>query len=112
MQGIQFLRVTNSGTTAFQGVPAGGSTVWLEGQIGTIQLNQQMFRGATTNTPAGSVPGTKAKITSVAAVNAGTWTNYTAGVQSGATPPGSATFAIDIGLLDNDGYFNVYLSSY
>ena len=101
MIGITLLKVTNTGGSAVGGIPPNQSAVFMEGQVAGIVLNQIPVRTATTNTPAGSVPGVKAKISN-ATVRAATDSVFTA----------SATITIELGTLDNDGYFNVYLSSY
>lgn len=101
MLGIQLLRITNTGGSAVAGIAPNTTAVFMEGQVAGIILNQSEFRAPTATGNSGSVAGPKAKISSAYVNTTGTFSQVNAG----------ATLLIELGILDNDGYFNAHLSS-
>ena len=100
MIGITVLKVTNTGGTTVSGIPSGTSAIFLEGQILSINLNQTDFRQPPSNSQTLSGVGPRARITS-ASIQGTTTTTFTA----------SPTLTLELGILDNDGYNTVHLSS-
>ena len=104
MIGITFFRVSNPTAAPIASgsltVAALSQVIFPEGQIGGITLNTSGFRGATSSGPAGSIAGSKAKIVSANLANV-TW----------VTPTAASGLVLEVGTLDNDGYFSAYLSS-
>lgn len=104
MIGIQLLRISNHTGAAIKGVPAASQLVFPEGQIGAITLDQPDFRLVPNGgiSQVGSTPGRKSKISGCSVVVAGAWASF-------SLPTDNVT--IELGYLDNDGYFTVHLSS-
>ena len=98
--GITVLRVSNQTGATVQTVPANKQIIYLEGQILGIQLTYSQFRGPTVDGPAGSIAGPKAKIEAVN-IQGTTPISYT----------NAGGLVLELGYLDNDGYFTTHLSS-
>ena len=101
---ITLFRVSNptgaqitSGTMV---VNAGQQIVFPEGQVGGITLGLAGFRGPSSSSGAGSVAGPKARIISANVANI-SWNSPTA----------ASGLVLELGKLDNDGYFTAHLSS-
>ena len=105
MIGITFFRVSNPTAAAITSgtltVAAGQQVIFPEGQIGGITLNNANFRASNTTATGGlATAGAKTKIVSANLANV-----------SWVSPAAASGLVLEVGTLDNDGYFSAYLSS-